>query len=147
MKNIKNKEKNSELRKQIADVLKYLRRGVKGTPWIYKRNTKNSTFDTIYTEYISASNFYAILGECLKRAKNMGIDQKDIYISLDYEYEHKGPDDDYDESNYCFFNLDYQERHSDEEYFEELCSYILPSEYQLTQYLEYKRLKNMFESQ
>lgn len=139
MKNIKNKEKNSELRKQITDVLRYLRKDCKGTPWIYKRGTKEVHMDSFSFKGIDPMQLIDWIRYSVNAASHCGVHHDDIRCYANYEYDEE---DDYETSEIVFNTVVKQ---SDEEYFDALCWYLLPSDYQLQQYNEYIRLKKIFE--
>lgn len=119
--------KNTNLRKQLAYCLKYYKK----TEGYYPTR-----------EYVE--NFqYSLSGEItLKDIQNFcninNIDINDIYI-CGYSAE------DYDGYPESGVNITIYRKQTDEEYFDTVCSCILPSEYQLEQYNTYLRLKKMFE--
>jgi hypothetical protein len=140
MKNIKNKEKNSELRKQITDVLRYLRKDCKGTPWIYGRVTKEVHLAGFSLSGDSPDVVISGIQRIVNEAHLKGIHISDIKCYANYEQD---IEDGYETSEIVFNAIVKQ---TDEEYFDALCEYLLPSDYQLKQYNEYIRLKKIFEN-
>lgn len=115
------------LRKQIADCLRYVRRQYSEN---VRRENVESLITTVSTEYCppSLSELILFSGE---------TDLSSVYIVGGVV-----SNDGYDES---FVDIIKLRKQSDEEYFDCVCSWILPSDYQQSQYQEYLRLKQLFE--
>lgn len=134
------KEKNKELRKQIADVLRYLRRGYyKDVPWACAREAKEVPMDTYNFSGYAPEELIEGIQEVINKASSKGIKSTNIKCYANCEYD--------DEYGYTTSEIVFNAvvKQSDEEYFETLCGYLLPSTYQLNQYKEYVRLKKVFE--
>lgn len=122
--------KDTKLRKQIADCLRYLRYGDYGY-WIPREDIEvhEDIIDTTYN-VVSLETLIDYIDP--KEYKNIfvrGSSYKDDYGDMDssqveiYTYR----------------------KQTDQEYFDSLCEYILPTEYQQDQYETYLRLKKVFE--
>lgn len=117
------------LRNQIKDVLKYLR---KTDRYCLERQNKEVVLDNLCTN--------AGLVDLSSLMQEYGNGDSSKVFIRGYSAE------DYDGYPEGFIEISTERKQTDEEYFEYLCSILLPTEYQLNQYKEYLRLKEMFES-
>ena len=119
---------HSLLRKQIADVLRYIRRN---------EDFNHPRIDVeVHMEYITT--------ECNGASLSTLIDCIDPSC-YDKVFVRGGAGEDYDGYKEGYVEVYTYRKQTDEEYFESLCQYLLPTDYQGKQYKEYLRLKAMFE--
>lgn len=126
--------RDSKLRKMIADCLRYIKhlnKGKFGYGWI-PRDTVEVHVETYYTTYSSVSLADVILGID-------PIDYDSIFI--------RGSSyvDRYDGMDSSQVELYSYRKQTDQEYFDSICSYILPAKYQQEKYETYLQLKKLFE--
>lgn len=126
---IKGDTLDTTLRNQIKDVLKYLRKTDRD---YLERQTEEVVLNNLCT------NAGLVNLSSLMQEYGNG-DSSKVFIR-GYSAE------DYDGYPEGFIEISTERKQTDREYFEYLCSILLPTEYQLTQYKEYIRLKEMFES-
>lgn len=117
------------LSKMIADCLRYIRNGEEFGYWVPREDVEvhEDTIDTTYSgvslaslvDYIDPKDY----GNVFVRGKS-------------YDY--------YDGRDGSQVELYSYRKQTDKEYFESLCGYILPAEYQSNQYETYLRLKKLF---
>lgn len=117
------------LRNQIKDVLKYLRKTDK---YCLERQSEEVVLDNLCTAFglVNLSSLILEYGN---------EDTSKVFIR-GYSAE------DYDGYPEGFIEISTERKQTDLEYFEYLCSILLPTDYQMKQYKEYLRLKEMFES-
>jgi hypothetical protein len=115
------------IRKQIADTIRFIRKNYSTNP---VRDRVEETVEIIDTTYSHVS-----IADLAMYTK--GHSTNDIYIRgesfLDY--------DDIPINKVFLFRL---RKQTDEEYFDTVCSYVLPSSYQIEQYETYLRLKQIY---
>ena len=121
------KEEQTQLRKMIADCLRFFKK--QDGYWI-TRDCIEVHEDRLDTTYSGISLENLIAGFNPKDYKNIFV-RGDSY--KDYEYG--------DGSQVLIYSL---RKQTDQEYFDTICSYILPTEHQWKQYQEYLRLKKQF---
>ena len=118
---------NITLRNQIKDVLKYLR---KTDRYSLDRQTEEVVLDNLCTT-----------GSCRISLCSLAEQYKDFPEVFIRGYEAN----DYDDYPDGYIEISTERKQTDQEYFEYLCSILLPTDYQARQYKEYLRLKEMFE--
>lgn len=126
---IKGDKQDITLRNQIKDVLKYLR---KTDRYCLERQTEEVVLDNLCTN--------AGLVDLSSLIQEYGNGDSSKVFIRGYSAE------DYDGYPEGFIEISTERKQTDLEYFEYLCSILLPTDYQLQQYKEYIRLKEMFES-
>ena len=120
--------KDSTFRKQIADTLRHCRR-VHGYSIV--RDTKLVEFDRVSDQ--------ARLIDIIKIIQhNSNLNIEDACLSVVSET-------DYDDCTYNYIALEKLTKQTDQEYFESVCEYLLPTPYQTQEYDMYKRLKHKYE--
>ena len=117
------------LRNQIKDVLKYLR---KTDRYCLERQTEEVVLGNLCTN--------AGLVDLSSLMQEYGNGDSSKVFIRGYSAE------DYDGYPEGYIEISTERNQTDEEYFEYLCRILLPTDYQLKQYKEYLRLKEMFES-
>jgi len=122
--------KDKQLRKMLVDCLRYIHKGSK-YGYRIERETVEVGIDTCDTTSRSVC-----LSEIIK-----GIDPADYENVLIQGSSYE----DFDGFTGSQIELYYYRKQTDQEYFESVCSYILPTDYQVNQYNEYLRLKAQFE--
>jgi hypothetical protein len=129
------KDEQAQLRKMIADCLRYIKNlntGRFGYGWVPREDVEvhKDTIDTTYSgvslaslvDYIDPKDY----GNVFVRGRGSeGSEEYDGYSAWEVE----------------IYSL---RKQTDKEYFESLCGYILPAEYQQNQYETYLRLKKQF---
>lgn len=128
------KEEQKQLRKQIADCLRYIKNlntGRFGYGWIQRKDIEVHE-DTIDTTHSGVSLETLVEYVDPKYYSNVFVRGK--------SYE------DYDGQDGSEVELYTLRKQTDQEYFDYLCSYIVPIEYQQNQYETYLRLKKLFEA-
>lgn len=120
--------KSTKLRKMIADCLKYLKK--QDGYWIEREDIEINEH-TYYT-----TNNGVSIAEVIT-----DVDPKD-YDKLFLRGKSYEDCDGFDSSEVEIYSY---RKQTDREYFDSICQYILPTEYQLGQYETYIRLKKMFE--
>lgn len=125
---IKGDTQDITLRNQIKDALKYLR---KTDRYSLERKTEEVVLDNLCTN--------AGLVDLSSLIQEYGNGDPSKVFIRGYSAE------DYDGYPEGFIEISTERKQTDREYFEYLCSILLPTDYQLTQYKEYLRLKGIFE--
>lgn len=125
---IKGDKQDITLRNQIKDVLKYLR---KTDRCCLERQTEEVVLDNLCTN-VGLVNLSSLMQEYSNG------DSSKVFIR-GYSAE------DYDDYPEGFIEISTERKQTDREYFEYLCSILLPTDYQMKQCKEYLRLKEMFE--
>lgn len=121
--------KDAKLRRMIADCLKYLKK--QDWNWL-EREDIEIVEDTYYT-----TNYGVSIAEVID-----GVDPKDydkLFLRGKSYKDYDGFEDSSEVELYSY------RKQTDQEYFDSICQYILPTEYQQGQYETYLRLKKMFE--
>lgn len=122
--------KDKQLRRMLADTLKYLKK--RDGQWIEREDVEVNV-ETYYTNCNNVS-----IAEIID-----GIDPKDydgMFIrGIVYE--------DYDGYFTSELELYHFRKQTDKEYFDSICQYLLPTGYQQEQYQQYLRLKKMYEGE
>lgn len=116
------------LRNQIKDVLKYLRKTDK---YSLERQTEEVILDNLCTTGSCRISLSSLAGQYK--------DFPDVFVR-GYQLDDS---DDYPDG---YIEISTERKQTDQEYFDYLCSILLPTDYQMKQYKEYLRLKRMFES-
>lgn len=116
-----------DLRKQIADCLRYIRKNYSTN---LNREYVEEHISTVSTEYIrpSLSELILFSGE---------TDLSSVYV-VGGTISNDGGDE-------SFVDIIKLRKQTDDEYYDSICSWILPSDYQQKQYNDYIRLKELFE--
>ena len=121
--------KDAKLRRMIADCLKYLKKQDWG--WLEREDVEVTV--VVYETTYGRVSLAEVLG---------GIDPKD-YDKLFLRGKSYRDCDGFEDSSEV--ELYSYRKQTDQEYFDSICQYILPTEYQQEQYETYLRLKEMFE--
>lgn len=115
------------IRKQIADTLRYVRR-THGY-WVDRE---------VYSEEIDRLRAPASMSDVMQVIKTHNLSIDDVMLEEITEY-------DFDDYAYSFLTISVINPQNDESYFESLCETVLPTPYQLEEYDTYKRLKFKYE--
>ena len=119
------------LRRMITDCLKYLSKPS-------RRYMKREDVEVYIQSYNTTYNNVSI-SEIIE-----GIDPKD-YTSTYIRGKSYQDNEGYEEA--AEIELYYYRKQTDQEYFDSICQYILPTDYQQQQYQQYLRLKSIFEKE
>ena len=120
--------KNTKLRKQCADIIRYLR----------KHNRHGLSRPETEVDISSLNIDYHNLHNFVLEAQHRNIPLDEVYFRYSEEL-------DYDDYTSCLLTLYHHTIMSDSEYFDYLCDRILPSEYEMNEYKQYLMLKNKYE--
>lgn len=120
------------IRNQIADTLKYLRKTEDWT--VLRREYVDQGFGVAFNLE------HATLADLVYCANENLVPLEDITFEL-----HEG--EDYDGFLESHLSLKYPRLMTDEEYFNSLCYLLLPTEYQISQWEQYQKLKTIFEGE
>ena len=115
------------LRKQIADTLRYIRR--------------NDPDDYVRRHYVEVD----VGDRCHTHNLRMDVLLESVNIPLDKLFIRGWSVEDRYGAEDGYVQLYTYRPQTDEEYFEELCQYVCPTEYQQRQYQQYLSLKRIFE--
>lgn len=122
----------TDIRKQIADTLRYLRKHHEKSSWLQR----SKELREIERRYDSIP--FEELERYCDEIISCGVKKEDILISSECE-------DDCDGYPSRHVVLSVYEEQSDNSYFDTLCDYLLPSASQIDQYQTYLRLKAIYE--
>jgi len=122
------KEEQTQLRKMIADCLRFFKK--QDGYWI-ERSEVNVHRENVYLYSTGLS-----LQDLLEYINP--TEYSSTFIKVDSVFN------DTDEAHCSIYCI---RKQTDQEYFESICSYILPTEHQWKQYQDYLRLKKQFESE
>lgn len=127
---------NTSIRKQCADMIRYIRRNNKHQHINYNpiRNTAHA--QDVFRFYINFLSLQDIVDE----TNRLNIPFKDVFFYTEIMEDHDG----YDKT----YLIGYADRKmTDEEYYDYLCYLILPTEYQMNEYKTYLMLKQKYEGE
>lgn len=125
---------NTNIRKQCADILRYLR---KHNKW---RETRPDTEEDIS----SLSVDYHTLKDFVYEAILKGVSLDEVYLQCSKARSSEEPDyDDYT----SHVTLYWHRKMDDQQYHNYLCEAILPTEYEMNEYKRYLMLKKKYEGE
>lgn len=122
--------KNTKIRNQCADIIRYLR----------KCNKRRLSRSETETDIVSLCTDYRTLYDFVKEAEYAGVPSNEVFLKHSEEL-------DYDDCIVSLITLYYYEKMGDSKYYDYLCDLILPSEYEMDEYKQYLMLKNKYEGE
>ena len=122
--------KNKPIRKQCADILRYLR----------KHNKHGLSRLEVETDQCFLHIHYYTLSDFINASNDLSIDPSKIYFRYSEE-------EDCEEYKNGILTLYTYDKIDDNQYHNYLCECILPSEYEMNEYKQYLMLKKKYEGE